>query len=336
VALETAIQQLRDSGVPRRTQMTVGEFLDDWLKDQNGKIRETTIYSYRIAVERMRPHVGRTKLQALTPAMVQLLYRTLLESGGDGGKALAPKTVRNTHVVLRKALADAVKLEYVHRNVAASVSPPSGARPVMQTWSSENMRDFLEVAEGDRLYALFVLLATTGMRRGEVVGLRWRDVDLDDAQLAVAHTITTVGSKTLIAGPPKTPRSRRSIFLDEATVRVLREHRQRQKDERAVAGELWNNEMGLVFTDELGGPVHPDRVGAEFRRLAKQADVPPIRLHDLRHTFATLALKAGMHPKLVSERLGHATVGVTLDLYSHVTQSIARDSASIVSSQFLR
>jgi integrase len=335
VALEDVIAKLRDGAVPRRTQMTVGEFLDQWLEGERVNLRQSTWYSYEVVVQRIKPHLGRTKLQGLTPAMVQHLYAVLLESGGNGGRPLAPKTVRNTHVVLRRALADATRLELVHRNAAASAKPPKASRPDQQTWTSDDLRDFMEATRDDRMYPVWVLLATTGMRRGEVVGLRWRDVDLDAGQIAISHSITTAGSATLVAGPPKTPRSRRNIYLDDATIRILRAHRTAQKAERLAAGPAWDGEMKLVFCDELGSTLHPDRVSVDFARWSATIDVPKIRLHDLRHTYATLALKAGMHPKLVSERLGHATVGITLDLYSHVTPSIARQAASVVSSQFL-
>jgi integrase len=183
----------------------------------------------------------------------------------------------------------------------------------------------------DRFFAAYVLFATTGMRRGEVLGLRWYDLDLDldDCRLSVVHTITTVSHKPVLS-TPKTKRSRRAIYLDANPVDVLRAHRDAQRAERQEAGPAWVDDLDLVFRDELGRLVHPDWFSKEFRRQVDSSDLPPIRLHDLRHTYATLALQGGVHPKVVSERLGHATVGVTLDLYSHVTPAIARDAASVV------
>lgn len=167
------------------------------------------------------------------------------------------------------------------------------------------------------------------MRRGEVLGLRWSDVDLDAGQVAVVQTLTSVNGHAVI-GPTKTVRSRRTVYLDEHTVNTLREQRARQREERLVAGPAWDATSDLVFRDEIGRPTHPDWFSREFARVVSASGAPPIRLHDLRHTFATLALKAGVHPKVVSERLGHATVGITLDLYSHVTPAIARDAADVV------
>jgi integrase len=182
------------------------------------------------------------------------------------------------------------------------------------------------------LAAAFVLLATTGMRRGEALGLRWSDVDLDAGRLSIVQTITTVRDKMVIT-PPKTARSRRSVSLDPETVAALREHRRKQNEERLRAGEVWSGEGDFVFTDELGRPVHPSALSRLFTSYVRRADLPAIRLHDLRHTYATVALGAGVHPKIVSERLGHATTAVTLDLYSHVTPTIDAEAAALVANK---
>jgi integrase len=232
-------------------------------------------------------------------------------------------------------LADAERLEMVSRNAAAAARAPTIQRLDRLTWTSDDLKEFLVSVSGHRLYAAFVVLATTGMRRGEALGLRWTDLDLDAGELSIANTITTAGTGPLVIGPPKTARSRRQVFLDDATLAVLREHRKRQREERLAVGPAWDASQALVFCDELGAPIRPDWFSREFRRLLRRAGLPEIRLHDIRHTYATLALKAGMHPKVVSERLGHATVGITLDLYSHVTPSIARDAADVVASRIL-
>lgn len=152
------------------------------------------------------------------------------------------------------------------------------------------------------------------MRRGEALGLRWTDLDLDGQQLNIVQTLAAVNYQPVFS-TPKTKRSRRLVYLDADTIRLLRSHRPRQREERLAAGPAWGgDEYQLVFTDELGGPINPDWVSRDFRTKVRAADVPTIRLHDLRHTYATRALKAGVHPKVVSDRLGHASVGVTLDL----------------------
>ncbi|NNC80211.1 MAG: site-specific integrase [Acidimicrobiales bacterium] len=338
-AAETALAELttdaQNGAIPARTGRTLGDFLDEWIVLQQDRLRATTLYSYEIAVDRIKRSIGHTKLQAITPLQLEKFYAFLIKDGGVAGNGLSPKTVRNTHTVLRKALSDAERLGLVGRNAAASARAPSDDRTESVTWSSDQMRSFLDHVATDRLYAAYILLATTGMRRGEVLGLRWRDVDFDGRELAVANTLTTAGKRGVIAGPPKTPRSRRQIYLDDGTLAVLRERRAAQNAERLAAGPDWNSESDYVFTNEIGDYKHPDRFSQEFRRHVDAAELPYVRLHDLRHSYATLALKAGVHPKVVSERLGHATVGITLDLYSHVTPSIARDAADVVASQIL-
>lgn len=321
--------------VPTRSSQMLGDFLDDWIVLQHDRLRATTLYSYEIAVDRIKRNLAHVRLQAITPMQLEQFYAFLLNEGGVAGTGLSPKTVRNTHTVLRKALADAERLELVGRNAAAAARAPSDDRTETITLSSDEMRIFLDQVSADRLFAAYIMLATTGMRRGEVLGLRWRDVDFDGRELSVANTLSTAGKRGVVSGPPKTPRSRRQIYLDDATVRILREHRIRQKEERLGAGPDWNTDSDWVFTNEIGDYKHPDRFSQEFRRHVDAADLPHVRLHDLRHSYATLALKAGVHPKVVSERLGHATVGITLDLYSHVTPSIARDAADVVASQIL-
>ncbi len=172
------------------------------------------------------------------------------------------------------------------------------------------------------------------MRRGEVLGLRWSDVDLDRQQLAVIHTVTTVNYQPVISSP-KTKRSRRVVYLDDLTVASLKAHRIRQDVEHVDAGTDWCTDIDLVFRDEFGRVLNPDWFSRRFTRLMPDAGLPKIRPHDLRHSYATLAVKAGVHPKIISERLGHATINVTLDLYSHVSPAIERDVAERLSVEIL-
>lgn len=334
-SMRDLMRKIDDGVTPRRSQMTLGEYLDDWLQLQRDRLRPSTWHSYDIAVNRIKAELGHAKLQALAPLEIERYYAMLLKPRVGDRRALAPKTVRNTHIVLRKALADAERLQLIIRNPAAVAHPPAVPRCDHMTWTSDELSEFLQSIDDQRLYAAFVLLATTGMRRGEVLGLRWRDLDFDSGELAVANTLTTAGFNDVVSGAPKTPRSRRQIFLDDGTLTVLREHRRLQRAERLAAGSAWMNIDDLVFVDEFGAALHPDLFSNRFQQLLKASGLPRIRLHDLRHSYATLALKAGVHPKVVSERLGHATIGVTLDLYSHVTPSIAKDAASAVADRIL-
>jgi integrase len=332
-AAQAVLKAAAEGAVTSRTHRTVGEYLDEWLQMQQPRLRATTHHSYAMAVNRIKSGLGSAKLQSLTPLQVERFYREL--TSARLGRDYSPKTIRNTHTVLRKALADAERLELVIRNAAAAARPPAVDHKDRVTWSSEELGEFLESVRDDRLYPVFVELATTGMRRGEVLGLRWRDVDFDAGDLAIANTRTPVKSE-IVTGPPKTARSRRQVFLDEWTLDVLRAQRRSQAADRLAAGPAWNADEDYVFTDELGVPVNPNSVSKRFDTIVRKSGLPRIRLHDLRHTYATVALKAGVHPKVVSERLGHATVGITLDLYSHVTPSIARDAADVVASKIRR
>jgi integrase len=199
----------------------------------------------------------------------------------------------------------------------------------MQTWSSDQLKTFTEAAQGSRMRHAFTILATTGMRRGEALGLRWNDIDFDSAQIAIVQTISVVEGKVVV-GVPKTAGSRRTVYVHDATIAALRQQRQLQAEERLAAGPAWSTDNDLVFRSPTGAPVNPDWFSRHFDRIVASTDVPRIRLHDLRHTNATISLKAGVHPKIVSERLGHSSIAITLDLYSHVTPGISRDAAATV------
>lgn len=256
-----------------------------------------------------------------------------MEQGrADGKGGLSPKSVRNVHVVLRKALGDAVKWNNLPRNVAAFADPPkmrqSGDKE-MGTWNAQELRAFLDFISEDRLYPAFYLDANTGMRRGEVLGVRWTDIDLDKGALSVRQTLLCVDYE-LEFGTPKTARGRRQIALDKGTVTILKAWKKRQLEERIAIGGGYHDEHGLVFTKVDGSPLHPDLFSQTFDRLVSKSGLPRIRLHDLRHTHATMALQANVPVKVVSERLGHASVAITLDVYSHVLPGMQEDAAEKV------
>ncbi len=198
----------------------------------------------------------------------------------------------------------------------------------MVTWTAEQLSAFLQGVADDRLGAAYLLLATTGMRRGEALGLRWSDLDLDAGRAAIRQTLIAVNHEPML-GTPKTAKGRRTISLDASTVAALREHRRRQAAERLQMGAGWTD-LDLVFSRADGHPLHPERFSRSFADRARQLGFPRIRLHDLRHGWATMALAAGVHPKVVQERLGHANIGITLDVYSHVTAGLHDDAAERV------
>ena len=265
-ALLTSIS--RGSAVDRSTT-TTDEYLRDWLTSQQHRLRATTLYSYEKAIERITRRLGKVPVQALTPLQIEKFYAELLRNGARLGKPLSAKTVRNSHVVLRKALADAERLGLVFRNAAASARPPTAARKEFATWSSDDLRDFFAGIRDHRIFPALLVLATTGMRRGEVLGLRWSDVDLDAGQLAIVQTLTTINGVPTF-GATKSSRSRRVVYIDPQTVSVLREHRKRQREERLIAGPAWTATPDLVFRDEAGVRLQPDLVHEELQRTRRR------------------------------------------------------------------
>lgn len=270
------------------------------------------------------PHIGRVPLRSLTIAHLQDLYAQLRRNGRHDGGPLAPKTVLNMHQILRTALGDAERSGLVPRNVARLTHPPChGVAPEQRCWNEHQLRQFLHVAMTHRLGPAIWLAAMTGMRRGEVLGLRWSDIDLDVATLSIRRSVSCTGYQVHTT-PTKTRTSRRAVDLDQRTVAVLREWGHRQLSELGtVAAD------GSVFTRPDGQPVHPHSLSQTVDRLQRAAGVPAIRLHDLRHTHATLMLKHGVPLKVVSERLGHSTPAFTMAVYQRVLPGMQRDAANV-------
>jgi integrase len=231
-------------------------------------------------------------------------------------RGLASSYIRYTKAVLSRALNDAVRENLIARNVAMLAVVPRTPKREMKVWDQAQTRQFLESIQGDRLEVLFTVALSLGLRRGELLGLSWRDVDLEKGTLLVRASLTRIEHGAEL-GEPKTKGSRRTIHLPRTLVSILKRHRAKQKANELRAGGDWKN-TGMVFTTFVGGPMTPNNLLRDLTRLAKKAGVPRIRVHDLRHTAATLMLKSGTPVKVVSETLGHASVRVTLDLYAHV------------------
>ncbi|MDP9474766.1 MAG: site-specific integrase [Actinomycetota bacterium] len=302
---------------------TLGDYLDAWLKGSvRGSVRESTFDRYEIAVRvHIKPALGRFKLKKLTPAHVQGFYRDRLDAG------FAPASVNKLHVVLHKALKQAVEWHMVPRNVAGLArAPRSSATKEISPLSAEEARRLLDAARGNRLEALYMLALHTGMRQGELLALKWQDVDLENATLSIRRTLTRSGGRLLL-GEPKTRKSRRTIDLTEASVGALREHLARQTEEITILGDRYGD-AGLVFTSEAGTIINPTNLRRRsFASLLERARVPRVRFHDLRHTCATLLFSRNVHPKDVQELLGHSNISITLDTYSHVIPA-TRDRAA--------
>jgi integrase len=316
---------------PART--TFGDYLRVWVDGLASKGRRpTTIDGYRRKLRYVFDDaVADVPLQSVTAADLDALYSRLVTNGGRDGAALSLRSVRHVHQVIGTALANAERQDLIARNPALRATPPSATAarsPEARTWTPEQLRGFLDSAAQHHHGTLFRLAAMTGMRRSELCGLRWADVDLDGARLVVRHTITTVNHEP-VAGDVKTARSRRGVDLDPVTVAALKAHRTRQLEQRMLMGAGYTD-RDLVFAAVTGEPWNPDSIGRAFARAVARTDLPRIRLHDLRHTHATHLLAAGVNMKLVSERLGHATPAFTLDVYGHVMPGQQADAAAAV------
>jgi integrase len=231
------------------------------------------------------------------------------------------------HAVLHRALKDAVRWERLQRSPIAAADPPSirgDGTKELKTWDAAQLKTFLEATREERLSPLWHLLAMTGLRRGEALGLRWEDVDLENGRLAVRRALIPNGA-VVVVSEPKTARGRRTVALDPETVEALKRQAAQQLEDQTNA-KKWVD-IGLVFTKEDGEAWHPEVITRFFQQAVKRSKLPRIRLHDLRHTHATLALRAGIHPKVVSERLGHATISITLDTYSHAIPAMQEEAA---------
>jgi integrase len=309
---------------------TVGEYLARWLKDSvRDTVRQGTFERYEQIIRlHIRPSLGSLKLKALSPVHIQRFYREKLDSG------LSPATVQKIHAVLHKALDQAVGWSLVPRNATELVTAPRPAPNEIQPLDSEQVKTLLEAAHGECFEALYLLAIHTGLRQGELLGLKWKDVDLENGLIRVRRTLTR-NRGCLLLSEPKTKRSRRAVRLTEQAVHTLREHLAHQIEYMEHLGGLYED-CGLVFATEKGTLVNPSNLRKRsFAPLLSKAQLPRIRFHDLRHTCATLLLARNVNPKIVSEMLGHATIAITLDTYSHVLPNM-QDSATHALEDVLR
>jgi integrase len=329
-ALNDALAALRAGTFVEPSKRTLESFLvGEWLPALR-HLRPSTLSNYRTHIRTsVLPTLGPIPLQQLSPAHLNALYQVLLTRGRlRDGHGMAPKTVQNVHAILHRALKDAMRWGHVARNVADAVEPPKGLPAERQVWTPEQLRAFLSHVCDDRLYAAWLLVATTGLRRAELAGLRWLDVDLAAGRVSPRRPRVVV-DYTVVESDAKTPKGRRSLALDPATLAALRTHQARQAEEKTIIGAGYRD-SGLVFTMPDGSPIHPQRISAWFLQHTRAAGLPRIRLHDVRHSYATAALAAGVPPKVISQRLGHATIAITMDTYSHVIPGLDEQAAETV------
>ena len=314
VAAKLAEVQADPLNVATPGRMTVAGYLDRWLATCSSTLRPTTLSTYSSLVRRhVNPRIGAAQLGRLTPITIQQMYTDLTAD------EVSPRTRQAVHAVLRRALGEAVNLGMLSDNPAARVKRPRVPRVEVRALDTHDVRRLLDAAEGDPYEALYILAVTAGLRQGELFGLKWKDVDTRRRALSVRRSIVDAGGYRGVA-EPKTAAGRRRVELSDLAVNALREHRGRCK--------ATPHPEGWVFTDTRGGPLRRSNfLRRQWAPLLARAGLEGVRFHDLRHTSASLLLAAGVHPKIVQERLGHATVGITLDTYSHVLGSLQREVA---------
>ncbi len=299
-----------------------------WLPGKKLELAHSTWDGYRRKIElHVLPSLGRIPIRRLRPHHLESLYDQKLHPA-DERKPLAPKTVLEIHLIIRGALEDAVRRGLVSRNVALVAHAPklrSIPKVEQHAWTAQQLQAFLFAAAGHRLFPAFWLLASTGLRRSELLGLQWDDIDLAAAILSINRGLVAVAYE-LRESRGKTSNSRRAIDLDPTTVEVLSAWRAWQKTEQTTVGV---EPTRWVFSDVAGNPIHPHSISQTFERIAARAGVPKIRLHDIRHTHGTLLIKAGVPVKVVSERLGHGNPAFTIDTYQHVLPGMQAEAARV-------
>jgi integrase len=328
--------RLTGSGLPiPYAKVTVGAWFREWLDSlpvtarSGKKLKDSTIHYYGQYVDAylFRSDLAGKPLGKLEPRDLERLYQRMTADRSEGGMGLSSTTAHHLHAIIHRALSKAVSKGKLARNVAEAVDEdekPKVHDHQMLVLADDDYDRFLEAIHGDRLEALFVVAIREGLRQGEILALKWRDVDLDDDTIAVVGSLSRSG-----IGDPKSKKSKRAVALFPETVDALREHRTLQLEERLLVGSMWVDD-DLVFPNEFGGFLSPQKVRDRLDVLLRRAGLPHVRFHDLRHSAATRWLKHDMHPKVASERLGHASVGITLDLYSHVTLSMQREAVAAI------
>lgn len=327
--LQKAINEQQQGKLITSPQQTMKQYLEHWFETvEKPTIRVSTVVSYRSLLDKhILPALGHIQLQKLTPQHVQTLYATSLNEG------FSPRTIKIMQAILHKALKNAVRWKLISYNVCDDVSLPRRMKHEVQPLSREQAQKLLEVARGHRLETLLTVALATGMRRGELLGLRWSDIDFTNGSLHIRRTMNYLSGYGYVESEPKTSTGRRKVVLPQFALEALRKHKAEQDEARRKKGTTWH-EHNLVFCNTTGGFQDTRYLGKIFHNLLKEAELPNIRFHDLRHSAATILLSMDVHPKVVQELLGHSNISVTLDIYSHILPSMQQEAMNRLDNLF--
>ena len=318
------IMEIENGEYIEESKATFSEFITDWLQlVAKPTLRPTTYAGYESAVHsRLLPTFGHRKLLDIKPVHVMRFYSSLLDEG------ITEEFIQYLNSILKNSFRTAVKWELLKQNIMDKVEPPSRKRKQLRVWTLEEAISFLEAAKETRphFYMTYLLAIFTGMRRGEILALRWKDCMLDEGKISVNKSLSFVKGQGIVCQETKTGSSNRVISISDMVVEELRKHRLQQQKMKLMLGEAYQD-TDYVIAKETGKPVNPNYIFNHFKKLLGKVDVPPIRFHDLRHTHATIMLKLGEHPKVVSERLGHSSIQMTMNVYSHVTIDMQKESS---------
>ncbi len=335
--LNQAVHRLSTGTYVEPNKITVGQWVDTWLNEyKKPSVRPTTYESYEYLTRvHIIPSIGHITLKDLRPEQLQKLYNDKLCKGRtDNSGGLSARTVRYIHIIIHEALSQAVKNNLIVRNVSELTTLPKQSKKEMRVLTLEEQSRFLDTLEDDRLRAAYILALATGIREGELMALRWQDVDLKEGLIKINRSIkrvknfdrnTTVKTK-LIFQEPKTNAGKRTIPLPFSVIGELEAHKKRQLLEKMEARKVYTDN-DLVFCNEIGNPTEPATIAQKFYKLIKKAGIDKANFHALRHTYATRLLEANEHPKVVQEILGHSDISMTLNTYSHVMPEIKKAAA---------
>jgi len=321
------IHELDNGTFMKPSKKTLGEYLKEWIKSIQGNLSPRTVEGYNTIINRIVPALGAIPLTQLKPDILQKYYSCCLITGRLNKKGgLNPLTVRHHHALLHRALKNAMEWGLIMRNPADAAHPPQSRPAEINIMSEGEIQTFLEAARQTAYFHLYNTILFTGLRRSEVLALRWSDVDLLLSQISVSRSIHQLRDGSYIFRQPKSAKGRRTVALSPSATQVLQEHREKTTIERLLNSSPLKD-SDLVFSKNDGSPIRPDTITRAWSDLARKCGISASRLHDARHSHASIMLKMGVHPRIVQERLGHSTIAITLDTYSHIAPGLQEAAA---------